>query len=643
MKKDEEPESPSWSASFLMQTTEDVARAVAAAAAAVRSPRPSVVYSSKEESSGGQLNKLQHHVSRILKGLSTPPEIKCGSYNPEILTSQKRQWANFQLQMLDHRVWKEPTKLFESMVVVGLPPSSDVQALQNLYFSKKSESPGRLRNALGGQHQSRIEPNLEPQVLFVYPPEKQLPLKYKDLLSFCFPAGVEVNAVEKTPSMSELNEILIGQEHLKQRDLSFVFRLQVADASTLYGCCVLVEEMIQKPSRLISTVSDALPFRSGLSRHSLTTRRCYCILTRIPFFELHFGVLNSIFMEERLERLTKQVSKLNYESSMGYNMPEISEEEGGNSPPVDGAINMQNGTVEASQSSTSDSISGSIFDDIFLPEHQNLNRDSYSKKEPNGNIVPPDTDVGKLVSSEEHVVDYPVNEDFTKKKLSERRSPSVVPPFLRFQGSSSEDRHFRSDLDSAETEEASSSGRYNLSEHSDILEWAKANNHGSLQIICEYYQLCCPARGSTIKFHPLDHLHPLEYHRPDETVLHDAGLRIDLRSCNTSLEFAEAHSALMVEEEAAALSVLTLFAAALLEKQILVVCSNLGVLSAIVLSVIPLIRPYQWQSWLMPVLPNDMLDFLDAPVPYIVSFSYLSSYFLMWHSLVDRVKGMRLE
>ncbi|KAK7819332.1 denn domain-containing protein 5b, partial [Quercus suber] len=64
--------------------------------------------------------------------------------------------------------------------------------------------------------------------------------------------------------------------------------------------------------------------------------------------------------------------------------------------------------------------------------------------------------------------------------------------------------------------------------------------------------------------------------------------------------------------------VLTLFAAALLEKQIVVVCSNLGILSASVLSIIPLIRPYQWQSLLMPVLPNDMLDFLDAPVPYIV-------------------------
>lgn len=99
MERGEESGSPSWSSSFYMPSTEDVARAVAAAAAAVRSPRPSVVYSSKDES-GGQLKKLQHQVSRMLKGLSTPPEVKSGPYNPEILTSQKRQWANFQLQML---------------------------------------------------------------------------------------------------------------------------------------------------------------------------------------------------------------------------------------------------------------------------------------------------------------------------------------------------------------------------------------------------------------------------------------------------------------------------------------------------------------------------------------------------------------
>lgn len=74
-----------------------------------------------------------------------------------------------------------------------------------------------------------------------------------------------------------------------------------------------------------------------------------------------------------------------------------------------------------------------------------------------------------------------------------------------------------------------------------IIHYFQANNHGSLQIICEYYRLCLPARGSTIKFHPLEHLHPLEFHRPDETVLHIAGSTIDFTSCSTSLELAEVH------------------------------------------------------------------------------------------------------
>lgn len=98
MEKIEESGSPGWGAS-LYQTTEDVAKAVAAAAAAVRSPRPSVVYSAKDDT-GSPMKKLQNQVSKLIKGLSSPPEAKSRLYNPEILTSQKRQWANFQLQSL---------------------------------------------------------------------------------------------------------------------------------------------------------------------------------------------------------------------------------------------------------------------------------------------------------------------------------------------------------------------------------------------------------------------------------------------------------------------------------------------------------------------------------------------------------------
>ncbi|KAK4337974.1 hypothetical protein RND71_042461 [Anisodus tanguticus] len=647
MENIEESGSPSWGASFF-QTTEDVARAVAAAAAAVRSPRPSVVYSSKEDS-GSQIQKLQRSVTRLMKGLSSPPEVKSGAYNPEILTSQKRQWARFQLQSLDHRVWKEPSRLFESMVVVGLHPSCDIQAFQRLYFSRKLDGPGRLRSAIGGQSQSRVEPNLEPQVLFVYPLEKQLPLKYKDLLSFCFPAGVEVHAAERTPSMSELNEILLGQEHLKQNDLSFVFRLQVADNSTLYGCCVLVEEMVQKPSGLLSLISDGQHTSLGISRQILTTRRCYCILSRLPFFDLHFGVLNSIFTEERLERLTKQVGNLDFDSLV------IDDKEGNleENPPSRSlektAQYVLNGTLESPQPITADSIiSGTVSDKSQL-ENGIAEGDILPKKDESDNkacMVDNDVDFANtefiLRRQVPEASDNPTDDN---KQLVEKDVPNAVLPLLRyhqcessessssFQGSPSEDRHFRSDFDETETEEASFSGQDDSSQHSDIVEWAKAKNHGSLQILCEYYKLKCPARGSTIKFHPMDHLHPLEYYRPDEALLHVAGSTIDLKSCSTSLELAEAHNALMVEEEATALSVwavaclcgslrlehvLTLFAGALLEKQIVVVCSNLGILSACILAIIPLIRPYQWQSLLMPVLPNDMLDFLDAPVPYIV-------------------------
>ncbi|RZC11802.1 putative sugar phosphate/phosphate translocator isoform B [Glycine soja] len=55
--KEEERGSPSWGASFFTQTTQDVARAVAAA---VNSQRPCVVYAFKNDHGGSQLQRLQY-------------------------------------------------------------------------------------------------------------------------------------------------------------------------------------------------------------------------------------------------------------------------------------------------------------------------------------------------------------------------------------------------------------------------------------------------------------------------------------------------------------------------------------------------------------------------------------------------------
>lgn len=53
------------------------------------------------------------------------------------------------------------------MVVVGLHPNCDIQALQRQYVSRKFEGSGKFRGALGHQNQSRIEPSIEPQVFIL--------------------------------------------------------------------------------------------------------------------------------------------------------------------------------------------------------------------------------------------------------------------------------------------------------------------------------------------------------------------------------------------------------------------------------------------------------------------------------------------
>ena len=61
-----------------------------------------------------------------------------------------------------------------------------------------------------------------------------------------------------------------------------------------------------------------------------------------------------------------------------------------------------------------------------------------------------------------------------------------------------------------------------------------------------------------------------------------------------------------------------------------VFCPNIGILSAVVLSIIPLMRPFAWQSLLLPILPvqDSMLDILEAPVPFILGVKVRNNHVL---------------
>ena len=61
---------------------------------------------------------------------------------------------------------KEPSKLFESIVVVGLHPRTDVRALEKHVLERSNEDQRKSRSMLNFHQQVHAEPNFEPQVLF---------------------------------------------------------------------------------------------------------------------------------------------------------------------------------------------------------------------------------------------------------------------------------------------------------------------------------------------------------------------------------------------------------------------------------------------------------------------------------------------
>ncbi|EOA19069.1 hypothetical protein CARUB_v10007734mg [Capsella rubella] len=183
MAKNEEGNgSPSWGASSFIPTLDNVAMTFAIAASAIK--LPNLMFSFRQK-------------------------MKSVVYNLEVLMNQKHQWAKFHVQ------------LFESLVVVGLHPNCDIQALERQYIAQKSKgSFGQLQSALVSQNHSCVEPSLKPQVLLVYPPDKPPRIKYKDLHSICFRGGIEFFPLSK--SCRKTTCIRITDENIIPRNRSAI-------------------------------------------------------------------------------------------------------------------------------------------------------------------------------------------------------------------------------------------------------------------------------------------------------------------------------------------------------------------------------------------------------------------------------------
>eukprot|EP01105_Mastigella_eilhardi_P011160 TRINITY_DN2579_c0_g1_i1.p1 TRINITY_DN2579_c0_g1~~TRINITY_DN2579_c0_g1_i1.p1 ORF type:complete len:448 (+),score=94.14 TRINITY_DN2579_c0_g1_i1:83-1426(+) len=61
------------------------------------------------------------------------------------------------------------------------------------------------------------------------------------------------------------------------------------------------------------------------------------------------------------------------------------------------------------------------------------------------------------------------------------------------------------------------------------------------------------------------------------------------------------------------------------ETKLLFVSPSMRLLSRVICALVPLVRPFEWCSVMIPILPASLRDILDAPVPFIVGATWASA------------------
>ncbi|KAE9460746.1 hypothetical protein C3L33_07349, partial [Rhododendron williamsianum] len=586
----------------------------------------SEVLTGAEHRRSNSFQRWKSQMQRALRWGNNPREqSRCLAFNPEVLANQKRQWYQLHSKASDQEKYKEPTSLFEHFIIVGIHPDANLEIVEDAFAKRKKWELDMKQYEMTDlellQHRGASFSTMEPQILFKYPPGKRLAVRPKDLAAFCFPGGVKARLLERTPSLSDLNEVVYGQ---------------VADNATLYGVCLLVQEIVQRPPAILGPASPISQFSGGLARFLVSAPRCYCVLTRVPFFELHYEMLNSIVAQDRLNRITQFVSEMSLTDCFpsATNLPDTMNDS--DSPFKDCCTDWTASVIPVDSAVALTAAAAGIISDDDI-------------RSPSGRWGSPSPEGGSTSEASENQSDglermngicdnghtppelgtFVWQRSLTMERLESFDSVFSQDIVLTF-GSP-----VRSMASEDEEDEIFLSPEKQAGDEM-IMEWARENKNDIIQIVCGYHAMPLPTRGSEIVFQPLEHLQGIEYRRPPVTALGLSERYLD-QKFQHSLEGAEVNLKLAAGEEALALSiwtiaticrvlslesVLALVAGVLLEKQVVVVCQNLGVLSAIVLSIIPMIRPFEWQSLFLPVLPGKMLDFLDAPVPFIVGVQH---------------------
>jgi hypothetical protein len=597
-------------------------------------------------------------------------------FNPEDYISEKRAWTHRNVSNIhtsgdDNRQSDDTAaaqRLFDHFLVVGLAPTTNVRKvtadIKTFYrspvegFELTPETPKNNNKRYGGLK----GPSLPAEVLYSFPDnngvdhineesDKDHPSSsttnddiVETIAAFCHPHGVRPELLERTPSMSALNEVIYSQSYQTSDTQSFVFTLKGSSQQTLYAVCCYVKELLHRPPTMARSAYPECT--APLSRYMVVAPRCYCLVSRYPFFSLHFRVLSTLLGLERLDRVAALAAELSsgvvkaLPSPSSLSSVETGDGNGGGGGGDSGVSsaarnsdnnNNNNGSGLAyttpahlgrsdSITTTASSRSSITNDDIDtatsnVQSVSNTVTSKFSRLTLRKSVLSSGSGYTALADSAPStpVAQQNDNDDNVGNEGSDNNqsTPFFTPaPFILKTTCSSrsiEDNNNSNKLPSkppaATIDSPTASSSYITADDSSSLPQCTMT---PTELLEAYYSQQVPNIGEEAVFQPDPSLQTITYTRDQQA---DMKWTVAALCRSMSLE-----------------NVLLFITAALLERQMVVFCPNIGLLSGIVLSLMPLLEPFSWQSLMLPVLPvqsgGTHLELMEAPVPFILGCVY---------------------
>jgi hypothetical protein len=347
----------------------------------------------------------------------------------------------------------------------------------------------------------------EPQVLYQYP--ENVPISIPKIAGFCFPHGITPTKVpRKDFTEDQLLKILFISNHEEHPENHFVFLLTTEDEQVVYGVCIVKDEIINGATIEKWDTRKEYPSYAQLVNSSsegsnlVFSPRCYCLISRYPFFRLHFAVLNDILA-------------LEYTGDT---------------------------TVDKASSSSSK---------------------SNSSSSPNSSFLSPSS-VRSPVKSNSQIIS---------------RSNS----------------YNQNDLGAMVEENFEKEGDFN----GNIARW----------VLAKYHKLKVGNAAGTTVFRSVLDLPPITFKRP---CLDEPDIEM---LCEYALP--------LIFQQLSKDNLFAVLSCILCERKVLIYAPNLRILSSVVLGWAALIRPFVYQSVLIPILPESLFTMISAPVPFLVGVTTL--------------------